>query len=230
MKKIIALLSAMILATGSLSVVSAREFEKNPDGTLKRSSYDVVLVKRGDSTKLRFVGGWSIVICDTEPTEEEMFSNGLTRYWVDCEEPYLIYYDLDKSKIVREDFELCISYIDDEDENKVYDYETNEELGYIRDPNLIIEDKKPENLHYDEKLGSFVGIDVGIHYTRKRGDINNDRVVDINDLSEFSLMILDREELIPIQKKVADVDGDGEVTLSDLARMRQYVSKRIDIF
>ena len=43
-------------------------------------------------------------------------------------------------------------------------------------------------------------------------------------------MILDREELIPIQKKVADVDGDDEVTLSDLARMRQYVSKRIDIF
>ena len=43
-------------------------------------------------------------------------------------------------------------------------------------------------------------------------------------------MLVEEVEFTPSMKLSADIDGDGEVTLSDLARLRQYVSKRIDIF
>ncbi|WP_081850124.1 dockerin type I domain-containing protein [Ruminococcus sp. HUN007] len=32
------------------------------------------------------------------------------------------------------------------------------------------------------------------------------------------------------RKKAADVDGDGAVTIADLARLQQYLSKKIDKF
>lgn len=121
-----------------------------------------------------------------------------------------------------------------EDENKVYDYETNEELGYIRDPDRKSDDCTAGiQVYYDEKSGGFVGQYIGDRsdiLSKLRGDINLDGIVDVTDLSKFSLMFVEEVEFTPSMKLSADIDGDDEVTLSDLARMRQYVSKRIDIF
>lgn len=59
------------------------------------------------------------------------------------------------------------------------------------------------------------------------GDIDANGAVDITDISYMCLYLLKDMELTEDQLAAADVDGDGTVTLSDLARVRQYVSKRI---
>jgi len=58
----------------------------------------------------------------------------------------------------------------------------------------------------------------------------SDGVIDLTDLSFLSLFLLRDKEFTDNQLKAADVDGDGDVHLTDLARMRQYISNCIDSF
>lgn len=60
------------------------------------------------------------------------------------------------------------------------------------------------------------------------GDLNYDLVVDLTDLSELSLYLIGDGTISEYCMQFADVDKDGKVTLCDLARMRQYISKVID--
>ncbi len=60
------------------------------------------------------------------------------------------------------------------------------------------------------------------------GDINADGIIDLSDLSELSLALIGDVKLTETQKSAADVDGDGKVTLADLAKFRQYLSKQIE--
>jgi len=60
------------------------------------------------------------------------------------------------------------------------------------------------------------------------GDINDDKVVDISDLTMLSLVLIGDVDLTDYMKSVADFDGDIAVTIADLARLRQYLSKKID--
>ena len=62
------------------------------------------------------------------------------------------------------------------------------------------------------------------------GDLNFDGKIDVTDLSEPSLALADGKEFTDEQQNAADVDKDGKVTLSDLARMRQFLSKIIEAF
>ena len=59
------------------------------------------------------------------------------------------------------------------------------------------------------------------------GDLTGDRIVDVTDLSYLSLYLIGDMELNDAQKKAADVDGDGEVKLADLAKMRQFLSRKV---
>lgn len=130
MKKMFALIMALSLLSGTVTV-TAREIERKPDGTIKYSHNDVVLMKYdGDKEKITLVGG-PLEIVKTEPDEKTLKSDITKKYWVDCEEPYLIYFDMNKNEIIKEDFELKILDIWDYNVNKVFDYETGEELGYI---------------------------------------------------------------------------------------------------
>ena len=60
------------------------------------------------------------------------------------------------------------------------------------------------------------------------GDLNDDKVVDISDLTVLSLGLLGDVNITDYMESVADFDGDGAVTIADLARLRQYLSKKID--
>jgi len=59
--------------------------------------------------------------------------------------------------------------------------------------------------------------------TPEYGEINGDGVVDLSDLSELSVYLLRDKEFDDAQKLKADVDADGEISVSDLALMKQYV-------
>ena len=48
---------------------------------------------------------------------------------------------------------------------------------------------------------------------------------DLTDLSLLSLHLLDDASLDESALKVADVNGDGDVNLADLAHFKQYISK-----
>ncbi|MBE6852072.1 MAG: dockerin [Ruminococcus sp.] len=61
-----------------------------------------------------------------------------------------------------------------------------------------------------------------------KGDTDENGMVDITDLSVLSIYLLEGQNLSGNGLKAADVNADGSVTLSDLARLRQYLSKKTD--
>ena len=61
----------------------------------------------------------------------------------------------------------------------------------------------------------------------EKGDINPDGIIDITDLTTLSISLVGDRELTPLEQKAADVDDDDSVTLADLAKLRQYLSKKI---
>ena len=52
----------------------------------------------------------------------------------------------------------------------------------------------------------------------------------MTDLSVLALHILKEIDLKGDALKAADVNGDGEVDITDLSRIKQYVSKKITKF
>lgn len=61
-----------------------------------------------------------------------------------------------------------------------------------------------------------------------KGDINSDGKTDLTDLSLISLFIIGDTEFTVDQKRAADLDGDAEIRLTDLAKYKQFLSKVID--
>jgi len=62
----------------------------------------------------------------------------------------------------------------------------------------------------------------------KLGDVDCNGTIDVTDLTELSLALLGDNKLTEVQQKAADIDSDNLVTLADLARLQQYLSKKID--
>lgn len=99
------------------------------------------------------------------------------------------------------------------------------------DPVIGEEGKPPENPGTEEITAPEppeTQISAGLDVEDVRlGDINNDCIIDLTDLSLLSLACLGEKTLSESQQKSADVTRDGKVTLADLATMRQYVTKVI---
>ena len=78
------------------------------------------------------------------------------------------------------------------------------------------------------ELGAFMEFDaVWIEEDRNPGDINRDGKVDLCDLTELNLHLIG--DSIITDKTVlddADVEYDGDVNLSDLARLRQFLTRQ----
>ena len=62
------------------------------------------------------------------------------------------------------------------------------------------------------------------------GDVNTDGVIDVSDFTMLSLALVGDVELSERQKVNADVDNDSEISVADLASLRQYLSKKIISF
>lgn len=56
------------------------------------------------------------------------------------------------------------------------------------------------------------------------GDLNNDGVADLTDLTTLSVYLMDKTTADSIKQLPAgDVDGNGEIDIADLARFKQYI-------
>lgn len=75
---------------------------------------------------------------------------------------------------------------------------------------------KPESVFAD---------DDGTEKSFMYGDINMDGEADLTDLTLLSLFLMDAVKLDDVQKKAADVDGNDENDIRDLAHMKRYVCK-----
>ena len=62
------------------------------------------------------------------------------------------------------------------------------------------------------------------------GDVNTDGIIDVSDFTMLSLALVGDVELSEHQKVNADVDNDSEISVADLASLRQYLSKKIISF
>ena len=62
------------------------------------------------------------------------------------------------------------------------------------------------------------------------GDVDGNGRVDVTDLTFLSLNLIGEHDLSGDNEKAADVDKDGKITLADLARMRQFLSRIIEKF
>ena len=61
-----------------------------------------------------------------------------------------------------------------------------------------------------------------------KGDVTGDGIVDISDITMLSLYLLGYNSLDENQQKPADIDDNDKVDLADLARLMQYISKKIE--
>lgn len=88
-------------------------------------------------------------------------------------------------------------------------------------PSVIIED-------VNERFGFNVG--KYVYSDSKLGDFDENKIVDVNDLTILSLYLLKDTMISEKQKVSADVNCDGVIDISDLATLKQYVSKQIESF
>lgn len=57
------------------------------------------------------------------------------------------------------------------------------------------------------------------------GDLNDDSVADLTDLTLLSIYLMNASEFTDSQIEAADIDGNGEVDIADLAYFKQYICK-----
>lgn len=57
----------------------------------------------------------------------------------------------------------------------------------------------------------------------KKGDVNGDGEITIDDLAKIKLHLIDKEVLTGRNFKAADINNDGEITIDDLAKIRLHL-------
>ena len=68
----------------------------------------------------------------------------------------------------------------------------------------------------------------GLSHIEAKGNVAGGYCVDLTDLSYLSLALLGDLELTDEQKEQGDVDNDGVLTIADLAKLRQFLSRKIE--
>jgi hypothetical protein len=86
--------------------------------------------------------------------------------------------------------------------------------NYVHKINILDENESSLNVYNEHSEMMFV-----------RGDLNGDGVADMTDLTELSLILIGDNNSDCVADKHCDVNDDDKVTLSDLARLKQYISK-----
>jgi hypothetical protein len=225
------------------------------NGTAVIPSNSIYSIITTDGTVLYSCDTEAVLAFDYEPDSAELLpilkeTNYRAYIWVNNEKPYVFYASIERSgdneenikKKLRSDIKPCIEYVIDQ---------TNHEIRHCETDDII----QKFTTSTDDTYGIAVGdtFFIGAYKTGYRlisyhsegvdirmeplevankfaninsGDIDYNNSIDITDLSQLSLCLLGEASLNPLQTEIADTTGDGTVNLSDLARLKQFVSRK----
>ena len=225
-----------------------------PNGSSVISSKSIYSTIATDGTTYYGCDTEAVLMFDCEPNSDELLSilkeNNYGAYiWIDSENPYVFYAYLKKGngdeeyiieKETRTNIKPHVEYVIDETKHEIRHYETGDVIqkftsftddtyGIAYNDTFIIGDYKTGYglLNY---FSDGVNTRIEILETAKKfaninsGDIDYNNSIDITDLSQLSLCLLGEASLNPLQTEIADTTGDGTVNLSDLSRLKQFVS------
>lgn len=239
------LCSALMLGSVPIISVQAKEYNFTQKGTLVISPESIIQVVREEENYLLLGSSLfykdRIYEVDKEPDEEEMekwFSEGKTYTLVKGETPYIIRITKtdDKFTAVKLDVKPEISYVMDTVKGIICDYETGQEIqklgtvivgaidtGIARD--YLTWYYTGENIFISEaSVGSDITIVTkDITSNEVIGDIDDNGVLDLTDLTNLSLYLIGDKEFTDDMKAIADMTKDDAVNLADLATMKQYI-------
>ena len=105
------------------------------------------------------------------------------------------------------------------------------DTGKLSEVSLNIESRSGSGKVNDDFIGAAVSTsptDSNVPADFIFGDINDDKTIDITDLSLLSFHLVDKTAFTDRQMLAADVLFDGTVDLADLAKLRQYLSKKTE--
>lgn len=80
----------------------------------------------------------------------------------------------------------------------------------------------PDSDNYHGRIANCVNPE---HHHLVPGDVNNDKVVDIDDVTDIQRYLVGLEDFTADQKDAADVDSDNYVSIMDATRIQRYLAK-----
>ena len=248
-KKIAVVAAAGVLMSLSISSVSAVT-EVNVTDASEESficqSDDIIKVIENNEETYYFADllGRQILVVSGKPQNDDEIIRLMEKANANIHYAYIeyndeiVYYNYKKgSALIATEYKLAEKYIINLDT-----------LEIIDNNNTVLQDLKKNNQYFtitrdvDGKIKKSTLIyeghqlSMGIPFispaseSMTLADVNVDDKIDVSDVSLMSLYLIGDKTFDNKQLIIADVDGDGTVTLADLARLQQYLSKKITSF
>ena len=126
------------------------------------------------------------------------------------------------------------TFHDEEEKTFVFEYEGKLDenavisLAMYESDNPLLDGKNP-NVKFDNKntfSTNRLNL-IALNSPEKifYGDLNHDSIADLTDLTILSVYLMNAKDLTEAELEAADIDGNGEVDIADLAYFKQYVCK-----
>ena len=219
------------------------------DGKLMLACDEVLEVRTDEGEKfLRFAGDTKKIEKVKEAPKDEDIT-GECYYYVEGEDPYVVFKNHGEIKTLEGVVIEPVLYLDvaagtinyiSNDEVFCDFSDGNMQLAYgMTDLRTILYKnyyivltrvKRSEISSNDDYLvkAGMSPANGGLSHIEAKGNVAGGYCVDLTDLSYLSLALLGDLELTDEQKEQGDVDNDGVLTIADLAKLRQFLSRKIE--
>ena len=195
---------------------------------------------------IRFAGDSRKIEKVKEAPEGDDFSSDLY-YYVEGEKPYITYKTKDGEIKTVEGLNIEPRFYFDNAASTLNRIDTGEKITKFKcytigngKTDMVTDVYKPGVMETSYIKCFYNGDDnymfnKGIHFVERfiteigdKGDLNIDTISDLTDLSILSLALIGDMDLTDEQKEQGDVDNDGSLTMADLAKLRQFLSRKIE--
>lgn len=195
---------------------------------------------------IRFAGDSRKIEKVKEAPEGDDFSSDLY-YYVEGEKPYITYKTKDGEIKTVEGLNIEPRFYFDNAASTLNRIDTGEKITKFKcytigngKTDMVTDVYKPGVMETSYIKCFYNGDDnymfnKGIHFEERfiteigdKGDLNIDTISDLTDLSILSLALIGDMDLTDEQKEQGDVDNDGSLTMADLAKLRQFLSRKIE--
>jgi len=240
MKKAMSFLTGLVIAVSCMSsycktevtsavIIKYDSGEMAKNGEIVLNSTDIIKVSKSDTDSyLTFSNGERIFVMKNRPESENELNSIDAMYILFEEEDYIIKNTTENRK--KLDCSTEIKYIIDCKDGKMTDATTGEKLTDMVDLfiNFYVLDSKNEYVTYMyvDNNGIFIHQNLPENVvTIKQGDVDENNVIELDDITLLSQYFLKDIELSNIQILAGDADGNGETDVCDLALLKQYIMK-----